>query len=478
MYKIMLTVLICLLAAGGAFGAITEDVQTTDVVVVGGGGAGLAAAIEASELGAEVLVLEKLPFLGGSTLLSGGGLSGAGHQFQKEAGITDDSPELLLEDLLREGQFKNNLSLAKTFADRAGEAIDWMADLGCDFVLLPHEAYPEHTVQRSVSSIPGRGDGSALIQALQAAAEERDVDIRLNHLVTELLTNTSGTVIGVQAETAGGTQTVLAERVVLATGGFVGNEDMLMNYAPEIVDMDPAVVGFTELQGEGIILGQEAGAALENMEYIKVYPTGGRTDDGDDVYVAYQQVTPLGAILVNREGQRFVQETPGTFVEVWEALQEQTDQRMFLIFDDYTMQQWLETDGPLVMGWSQERTLQDFEEQTLFRKSEDIEELGEKLHVDSSALVETVNEAGLDEGPYYGVEMLPNLIFTLGGLRINDDAQALDAEGQAIAGLYAAGEIAGAGHGAEYMSGNAISYAIVFGRIAGENAARDALQDR
>ena len=468
---IFLFLIITLLSA---LATASNEVWKTDVVIVGGGAAGLSAAVEASSAGVEVMVFEKLPMLGGSTILSGGGMSGAGHRFQLAAGLTDDTPELHLQDMLREGTFNNDLQLAKRFTENAGAAIDWLADLGCQFEFQPN--YQEHTIQRFVRSHPFPGTGIAIIQTLEAAAKEAGANIYTSSLVTELVTNTVGEVVGVQVlQKDGSTLTVFAERVILATGGFVGNEEMLFKFAPNIMAMNPKVAGDTRLKGEGILLAQKVGASLQNMEYIKVYPTGATTDSGQDVYTRFYVPTLLGGILVNREGERFVDENIA-FARVYDALVQQTDGRMFVIFDSAIAKDVVKADTPFILGWSNEQVEKDLENNTLIRRANTTAELAEIFNLDVDNFVATCADSNINSGPFYSVEIGPNMMFTLGGVRISPEAEALDINGQVIPGLYAAGEIAGAGHGSNYMSGNYVAYAVVFGRIAGQNAARDILQ--
>lgn len=453
--------------------ASANEVWSTDIVVVGGGAAGLSAAVEASLAGAEVMLFEKLPIVGGSTMVSGGGMSGAGHRFQLEAGYTGDSPELHLEDLLREGGYKNDLRLAKKFTENAGAAIDWLADLGCQFEFQPN--YMEHTVQRFVRSHPYPGTGIAIVQTLENAAKEAGASIYTSHLVTELITDTSGAVIGVQVERRDGSiLTVMADRVILATGGFVGNDELLNRFAPEIMAMNPAVAGDTRLQGEGFYLAEKVGASLANMEHIKVYPTGSTTKSGKDVYTRFYVACLEGGILVNREGQRFVDEK-AAFARVYDALVEQTDGRMFVIFDSEQAERVIKADTPFILGWSNEQVEKDLSENTLIGRFNTTDELAAAYNIDPAALAQTIAASEVGTAPFYAVEIGPNMMFTLGGIRINDSAQVLDINGQIIPGLYAAGEVAGAGHGSNYMSGNYVAYAVVFGRIAGSTAAAEIL---
>lgn len=456
-----------------ATGLVSASVIETDVVIVGGGAAGLSAAIEAANAGVEVTVFEKLPILGGSTIVSGGGMSGSGHRFQIEAGITNDSPEQHFEDILREGSYQNSAPLAKRFTENAGAAIDWLADLGCDFEFQP--SYPEHTIQRFVRSLPYPGTGIAIIQTLEKAAKEAGANIYTSHLVTELVTDTKGAVVGVQVLQADGTNlTVIADRVILATGGFVGNEEMLAYYAPEIWAMDPYCAGDTRLQGDGILMGKRAGVSLENMHHIKVYPTGSAMQDGKNVYTRYYVAVEQGGILVNREGVRFTSET-NSFAQVYKELVKQTDGRMWVVFDNEMADKITEYFTPMILGWSNEQVAAEFENLELVHRGNTVEELAADCGLDASALAKTAKESNLTAGPFYAIEIGPNMMFTLGGLRINDDAQALNADGQVIPGLYAAGEVAGSGHGNNYMSGNYVAYSVVYGRIAGQNAASDVL---
>jgi len=464
-----------------------------DVVVVGGGGAGLAAAVEAASLGAKVVLLEQLPFLGGSVLVSGGAMSGAGHRFQKQHGILSDSADIHFADMLREGKYKNDTKLARITAENAGAAIDWLADLGCDFRFYPD--FPEHTLQRTVRSYPSEGTGAAIIKALQDAAEKAGVTILMQTRGRELIQATDGRVIGVQAETRDGKMiNILGRNVILATGGYGASDELLTAYAPEVMAMDPMSAGFAYAYGDGFKMALKAGASLENMQYVKLYPTGARLPDGREVYVRGYIATPHGSIYVNREGRRFVTEFPNTFANIMDSLAEQTDGRMFLIFDDVMRQFIQDTTTPLVIGWSRDDVLRDFEENNLVQEAATLEELADILGIDKKQFLETVKnynsyiERGEDPEfnrsiahpiavpPFYGIEIGPNLMFTLGGVRINEQAEVLSTDGRPIPGLYAAGEVAGAGHGANYMSGNYVAMAIVFGRIAGQNAAMEAMQ--
>lgn len=453
--------------------AAAAEVWSTDIVIVGGGAAGLSAAVEASQAGADVMLFEKLPIVGGSTMVSGGGMSGAGHRFQLAAGITNDSPEIHLQDMLREGYYENDLRLAKRFTENAGAAIDWLADLGCQFEFQPN--YQEHTIQRFVRSHPYPGTGIAIVQTLEKAAKDAGANIYTNHLVTELITDTSGAVIGVQVTKKDGSiVNVMADRVILATGGFVGNDELLNRFAPEIMAMNPKVAGDTRLQGEGFYLAEKVGASLENMQFIKVYPTGSTTKSGQDVYTRFYVPCLEGGILVNREGKRFVDEK-AAFARIYDELVKQTDGRMFVIFDSKQAERVLQADTPFILGWSNEQVAKDMEENTLIGRFDRIADLAAAYNIDAEALEETIANSELSTAPFYSVEIGPNMMFTLGGIRIDDDARVLDVNGQVIQGLYAAGEVAGAGHGGNYMSGNYVAYAVVFGRIAGINAANDVL---
>ena len=455
-----------------------EADQSFDVVIIGAGGAGLAAAVEASEAGASVVVLEKMPFIGGNTMVSGGGLNVPGSWAQEAVGV-DDSIELYFEDTMKGGDNLANPSLVHILADNALNAALWLKeDLGVGFMEDRLQQFGGHSVARAI--IATGNHGTDLIEKLAARAEETGVVIKMEIKANELMIE-DGRVVGVVAEAANGDAVVFhAEKgVIMATGGFGSNMEMRMQYNPELDDryMTTDQPGTT---GDGIIMAEVVNAELIGMEYIQTYPTCNPVT-GIISYVANTRFD--GGILVNMEGERFVNEMDRRDV-VSRGILEQTSASAFLLWG-----QEIETKGHMTEVHDLEfATLKD---QGLLVEAATLEEAAQVLGVNVEALTASVaeynqfvaGEVELDvvkkgalrtiaEGPFYLQRVVPSVHHTMGGLMINEEAQVINQDGEAVEGLYAAGEVTGGIHGSNRLGGNAVTDVIVFGRIAGRNVVK------
>lgn len=449
---------------------------TVDVVVVGAGGAGFASAISANQAGADVILLEKLATVGGNTRISGGEMAAPGSWVQEMEGI-EDSPEKYIEDLKKAG---GDDDLIKVLAENATPAAEWMRDfIGIEF-LDSLMFFGGHSVARAV--IPLGHSGVEIIEKYSAKANEVGVEVLTEHDVKEILVE-DGKVVGVKAETPYGELIVHAKAVVLTTGGFGANPEMLFEYDKEIDDkiLSTNSPGAT---GDGILMAEAIGADTVDMDKIQLYPICD-VETGKLLYVGDTRMVG-GALLVNKEGKRFVEELD-TRRAISMGIKAQTGSVGYLIWDEKSS----EATGTIYSHASEAEGLYD---RGYLFKADTIAELAEHFDIDVEALEETIanfNENSkkgvdpefnlrnvgftVDEAPFYIMVAVPATHHTMGGLMINVDTEVIDTDGNVIPGLYAAGEVTGGIHGSNRLGSSAIADITVFGRISGENAAEYAL---
>lgn len=454
-----------------------EATYTSDVVVVGAGGAGLAAAIEAANNGASVTLIEKMPMEGGNTLISGGEFAAPGNWLQTEEKI-EDSTEQFYQDILKGGDNENNPELVRTLADNALESAEWLRDE----VKVTFEEYMlffgGHSVKRSL--VPKDASGVELIKKLTARAEEVGVTTHLNTAAKELVVK-DDKVVAVKAEFDGKEITYNANNgVILATGGFGSNLDMRVKYNPDMNEkiLSTNSVGST---GDGVTMAENIGAELVDMQYIQTYPTCDPVL-GTLLYVGDVRLAGR-SILVNKEGKRFVEELERRDV-ISKAVVEQTDGVSFMFWDEASME-------ASAVNVKHKREYEYLTENKILVKADTIEEAAKFFDIDVEELKKTVEKYneyaknGKDEefnkrgtltaftdGPYYIMKSKPAIHHTMGGIKINKDANVINKDGKAINGLFAAGEVTGDIHGTNRLGSDAIADITVFGRIAGKNAAK------
>ncbi|WP_410207496.1 flavocytochrome c [Fusobacterium sp.] len=445
--------------------AVVMKDTTTDIVVVGGGGAGLTSAIAAKEKGANVILLEKMPLLGGNTNYATGGINAANSALQKKLDIKD-SAELYYQDTLKGGKNKNNPELLKTLTENSGEIITWLTDRGVDLTEVSYSG--GQSVKRIHRPTGGKAVGPVVVAALADTAEKQGVDIRTDSYVSEIIKE-GNKVIGVKVKYKDQTYVIKAKAVIMATGGFGANPEMVTKYKPDLKGFgstnSPAITG------EGIEMVKTAGGDLVDMTEIQTHPTVVHNNTA----MITESVRGEGAVLINRDGKRFINELETRDV-VSKAELAQKGKSAFLIFDQGIREKLKAADGYVKKGFAKE--------------AETIEELATKIGVDSKNMVNSIEQynkyvkAGKDtefnknilpkeinQGPFYAIEVSPAVHHTMGGVRINNAAEVLNSNGQPIKGLYAAGEVTGGVHGGNRIGGNAMTDITVFGKIAGENAA-------
>lgn len=445
-----------------------------DVIVIGGGAAGWSAALAAAETGASITLFEKLPESGGSSALSGGCLALAGTDLQAEHGIKD-SPDLLFKDLVEVGQGVNDAELIRTYCDAQLAAYDWLKAAGVTFSPVIEAA--------SGQSVPRvhTFDPADTVRALKAAAERTGiVTYRPDTPVDSLILETSRRVTGVRL--CNGETVEATKAVIIASGGFAKNPEMLDQYAPRYAEA--VFVAGAGSQGDGLRMATALGAALRDMDYVKGTFGKHPTDETNDHSL---QAVYKGAIAVNQDGRRFVNESisykllgDAVMAQPWHTGYQIMDQGIFDTGDDRVR----------ILDFG--RRL----EEGLFYVGDSLEELAIQIEIKPDTLIDTVNryngyvdvghdaEFGrthlvhqhgalrrIETAPFYAYPSTAVVFGTYCGLRIDSQAHVLREDGSAIEGLFAAGEVTGGFHGAAYMTGSALGKAIVFGRIAGTEAA-------
>lgn len=446
--------------------------ETVDVVVVGAGGAGLTSAIRAKEAGANVVVFEKMPFVGGNTLISGAEYAAPVNWIQEKEG-TSDSPDLFYEDVLKAG---GNPELIRTLADNALAGAIWLRDdvkVNWEDELM---FFGGHSVKRSL--IPEGASGKEIITKLSEKAKELGITVNVGAKVTDLILD-GDKVVGIKAESDKKEFVVNSKAVILATGGFGSNVEMRVKYNPEIDDsiLSTNSPGST---GDGILLAQSAGAGLTGMEHIQLYPICDPLT-GTLLYVDDTRLYQV-TIMVNKEGERFVEEL-GTRYEISMAMKAQSD--------GYGYELWDQAGADLSqISENHPAEIQYLKDNGLLIVADTLDECAEHFGINKDALKATVEkwngyvDAGADpdfnkrgtlhkieKGPFWMIKAVPAVHHTMGGVSIDKETHVLREDGSVIPGLFAAGEVTGGIHGDNRLGSAAIADITVFGIIAGDNAA-------
>ena len=447
---------------------------TCDMVIVGAGGAGLSAAVAAAETnnGLKIVVLEKEAIIGGNTNSSTGGINAAETDIQKGLGI-EDSKKLFYDDIMSGGKYENIPSLVENLVEHAPVTISWLTGLGVD--LTDVGLMGSSSVKRTHRPKGGTAIGPHLMKVLKEATTNKGIEIRTSNKVTGLLTAVDGSVTGVKVENANGTAyTLAAKAVIIATGGFGANLDM-------VTSLQPSLKGFATLNhpgatGDAFGWVTAIGGATIQMANIQIHPTAEATNH----ILITEAVRGNGAILVNHESKRFCNEMDTRDV-VSAAILAQTQGEAFLIFDQGVRKSLA--------------SIETYANQHLLKEGATVAELAQAIGVPAADLETTLNRynayqkegvdkdfgrsatgmtASLVTAPYYAVRVTPAIHHTMGGLSVNTNTQVLRADGTPIPGLYAAGEVTGGLHGANRLGGNGVADIVVNGRLAGINAGRAA----
>lgn len=495
-------------------GSAEDSTVEADVVVVGAGGAGMTAAITAAGEGKSVVILESQSMVGGNSVRATGGMNAGKTVYQDEnefgesAGVEKtlktaaekyadnetitalaktvseqwaayqanptgyfDSVELMELDTMIGGKGINDPELVETLCANSADAIDWLDEHG--ITLHNVSSFGGASVKRIHRPVNAEGKtvsvGSYMIPLLQENCEKAGVKMMLDTTATEILTDANGAAVGVKATGASGeTVTVNAKAVVLASGGFGANLDMVVKYKPELKGF--MTTNAAGIQGQGIEMAEAIGAATVDMDQIQIHPTV----EANTAALITEGLRGDGAVLINAEGKRFIDEV-GTRDVVSAAEIAQTGSYSWLVVDQAMVDASSVIQGYIKKGYTV--------------TGETYEELGKAMGVDAAAFAETMDKWNgyveakndpdfgrtsfanpLNTAPYYAVKVTAGVHHTMGGLKINANTEVLNEKGEVIPGLFAAGEVTGGVHGANRLGGNAVADFTVFGRIAGAAA--------
>ena len=494
---------------------VTVQDETCDIVIVGAGGAGMTAALQASDLGVEkIIVVEKTGSTGGNTSRATGGMNAAKTAAQDEnewkevtgeaveKTIADakenygdqigeliatveaqyeaykanpvgyfDSPELFALDTMVGGKCLNNIDLVMTMVNHSADAIDWLATKNANLVSVG--SFGGASVMRIHRALTDDGKttpvGAYLVKTLTGAVEaDSKIDLRVNTAATELVM-TDGKVTGVKVTSPSGDYTINAKAVILASGGFGADLERVAAYNPSLKGF--VTTNSAGITGDGIDMAVAVGAAVVDMDQIQIHPSVYTESSA----LITEGIRGDGAILVNQGGKRFVNELE-TRDNVSAAELAQEGGYAWTIVDQKMMDKSSTYNGYYTKGYA--------------LKGETVEELAAAMGTDAATLQATLDtwnaavaaqedaEFGrmsfaepLDTAPYYAIKVAPGIHHTMGGVKINTAAEVLTEAGEAIPGLYAAGEVTGGVHGANRLGGNAVADIVVYGRIAAQSAA-------
>lgn len=447
--------------------------KTCDVVVVGAGGAGMTAAINSKLAGKEVLLLEKGGIEGGNTSRATGGMNAAETHYQKEKKI-DDTVQQFIDDTMKGGHDKNNPELVKVLAEKSAESIDWLDSMGAnlsDITLGGGATNPRmhRPLDADGKVIPV---GSFLVKTLKAKVDELKIPMIANARVNKVLIE-DGKAAGVVAETKDGTLTVKAPAVIICSGGFGSSNDKIKKYRP---DLDGYVsTNAATIEGDAIDFLGAIGADFVDMDQIQTHPTVVQKDGA----LISESLRGDGAILLNQKGQRFVNEME-TRDTVSAAINQQPQKTA-----------WILVDKPLYDG---SKVIQKYVKNGALTEIKDAKALAEFIGADQKAVEESLSawqgvvkakedqefnrknldtvKSDLSVYPLYAGPVGPGIHHTMGGVKINPQAEVISTEGAPIPGLFAAGEVTGGVHGGNRLGGNAVSDIITFGRIAADSAVK------
>ena len=495
-------------------GSAEDSTVEADVVVVGAGGAGMTAAITAAGEGKSVVILESQSMVGGNSVRATGGMNAGKTVYQDEnefgesAGVEKtlktaaekyadnetitalaktvseqwaayqanptgyfDSVELMELDTMIGGKGINDPELVETLCANSADAIDWLDEHG--ITLHNVSSFGGASVKRIHRPVNAEGKtvsvGSYMIPLLQENCEKAGVKMMLDTTATEILTDANGAAAGIKATgSTGETVTVNAKAVVLTTGGFGANLDMVVKYKPELKGF--MTTNAAGIQGQGIEMAEAIGAATVDMDQIQIHPTV----EANTAALITEGLRGDGAVLINAEGKRFIDEV-GTRDVVSAAEIAQTGSYSWLVVDQAMVDASSVIQGYIKKGYTVTGAT--------------YEELGKAMGVDAAAFAETMDKWNgyveakndpdfgrtsfanpLNTAPYYAVKVTAGVHHTMGGLKINANTEVLNEKGEVIPGLFAAGEVTGGVHGANRLGGNAVADFTVFGRIAGAAA--------
>ena len=464
--------------------------EKADIVVVGAGGSGISAAVKAETLGANVILIEKMPVIGGATALNAGTLIATGSKYQREVmKETKDSPELAFKDIFTVGKNRNDPTLVKMVTERVGGVVDWLIyDMKIPYGPAATQ-YPDHSANRQLG-VTGRS-----VNYLNLMREKflgMGGKLMLQTRAQELIRDDAGKVVGVRAtDKDGNTVELTSKAVILASGGYGAVKSMLPKEMSNYV-----FYGLDSETGDGYKMATAIGAGTINLDLVKMYPQGVETVPGHGLAATASSTDTMkksGAIYVNKLGQRYVDENAALGV-LTDKTVEQPDHIAYIVMDAKAWKEYVRKslEDKLVPN---EETLMTWTKivnngRPVMAVSDNLAEAAKTMGVDAEGLAKTVAHwndmvkagkdtdfnrkitGGLGEGPYYIVEQKVRYQTTLGGLKADADLRILDKAGKPIPGLYGAGCVVGGANGADSLTAMMNSWAIVSGVVSAESAVK------
>lgn len=463
--------------------AVNETIDT-DLVIIGGGGAGMIAAINASDRGVKAVLVEKMTFLGGATAICGGSVITQGSEIQKKLGVTDDTPSKMAYDLLDNGHQRNDLNALTFYSENVGKSIDWAVSKGVQFT----DNFSFRAEYRTPRMIPLKGGCPRYAETLRGLLAKSGTQVLLSTKATDILME-NGAAVGIKAEKADGTQyTIRSKAVLLATGGYGYNKDMLVGQLKNSLYYGPV-----SSTGDGHRMAEKIGAAMQLMECGKIYPQGIEVAPGIAKSTLQGNIGAYdeAGIMVDHRGHRVINEK-GSGKDMIAIQLKEPNSTLFLVLDQKSfegftklvkrngvseddLKAWLSNNGSKA---------------PIFIRGNTLEEAAKTAGIDAAALRETVKKYNsyvkngkdldfnrppkfmkktIDEnGPFYIVEQKPRFATTLGGVVVTTRMEVLDKAGRVIPNLYAAGEVANAVHGDDSAPGANVAWGITSGKTVSD----------
>lgn len=465
--------------------------ENTDIVVVGAGGAGISAAVKAETLGKSVILIEKMPTIGGATVLNAGTLIATGSRYQREVmKETKDSPELAYKDIFRVGKDRNDPVLVKMVTEKVGSVVDWLIyDMKIPYGPAATQ-YPDHSANRQLG-VQGRSVN--YLNLMKGKFLGMGGKLMLETRAEELIQDKDGRITGIRAkDDDGNTVELTSKAVILASGGYGADQSML----PERMK-GYLFYGVDGETGDGYHMATKVGAGTINLDLVKMYPQGVETRPHHGLAATASSTDTMkksGAIYVNRDGKRFVDENAGLGV-LTDKTVEQPGSIAYIVMDAAAWKQYVakSLEDKLVPN---EEALNAWTKivnngHPVMAVADELDVAAKAMGIDAAALDATVVRwnglvkegkdtdfgrritGGLGQGPWHIVEQKVRYQTTLGGLKADGGLRILDTKGNPIPGLFGAGCVVGGANGADSMTAMMNSWAIVSGVVAAESAAKE-----
>ena len=480
--------------------AKAEPAESVDIVVVGAGASGISTALAAAEAGAKVMVLEKMPFIGGTSNFAEGLFAAESDMQKRECiRITRDEAFHIIMDY---SHWRANPDLVRAFVNKSGDTIAWLENMGVKFI-KPFAMWPNGP--RTWHLLDGYG--AAMMKVLYQQAQAKGVEIATSTTAKKIIRRPDGPITGVHVERANAPAALISTKaVVIATGGYANNKEWIKKYTGFDLGVNIFPIGNRGKMGEGIQMAWDVGAAEEGMGVLQ-WVEGGPGGPGIKMRSHINGAVPQPQFLwINLDGKRFADEgLAHNFTFHGNIHVRQKDGIVFRIFDESIKKYMIEKGIDHGMGVQipvgtrlthldeEIKAAMDAGNPNIFI-AKNLDELAAKLGVNPKTFKQTVAQYNsfcakrhddqyakdprylmpIQTPNFYAFKCYPAFLGTIGGVKVNENLQALDKEGRIIPGLYVVGSDAGGMYGDSYdlfSAGGTLGFAVNSGRIAGKHAA-------